>query len=75
MILVDKINAIMEQQTFECLPEYTLSLPTEQTIGKRWKCNRQEKNGNWCWWMGEYSEIHKKNNRIDIIWRRILIIK
>jgi hypothetical protein len=59
------------------LLEYSLSLPTGQTIGKRWKCNRfaHYRDREPDWWMGEYSHKFMENGRemIKINWYKILI--
>ena len=34
---VDDKTALMTRREFEDLPQYSCSLPTGQTIGKRWK--------------------------------------
>lgn len=40
MILVDDKHALMDERELRDLPEYSTTLPTGTTIGKRWKCNR-----------------------------------
>lgn len=58
---------------FEEMPEYSCSLPTGTTIGKRWKRNlnfgTREKA---VWWMGEYVE-DPEPGRVGIEWKEIEI--
>ena len=56
MILADDKTAVMEQADFDALPEYSCSVPTGQTIGKRWKRARNTWNGDAGWLMGSYEE-------------------
>lgn len=51
------------------LPEYSCSLPTATTIGKRW---RRRSNG--AWWLGEYYDIGDPK-RVGIRWAKILPIE
>jgi hypothetical protein len=60
----------LTQREFDSLGEYSLSLPTGTTLGKKWKCNRNERRPPvrinltetyyfripWPpdWWLGEY---------------------
>lgn len=41
----------LTQSEFAALPEYSHSVPTGTTIGKRWKAKLRGENN---WWMGEY---------------------
>lgn len=68
------------------LPEYSCSLPTGTTIGKRWKRNKIAYAGPppGCrlpegafvgpeWWMGEYHPSSEPDT-IDIHWSPILVV-
>ncbi len=57
---------------FEALREYSCSLPTGTTIGKRWK-RREPYNTTEVvkrWLMGEYVECPEPG-RVGIVWRQI----
>lgn len=74
-MLVDVSHAVMERRDFDKLPEYSCTLPTGTTIGKRWK--RSEFFGSskypGRWFLGEYVP-HDKPERVGIQWREILIV-
>ena len=60
---------------FDALPEYSCTIPTGTTEGKRWKRRhpyREEKNVETSWYMGEYAK--PKNGKVPIIWYRICIV-
>lgn len=72
MIEVDDKTALMNQKEFDNLPDYSCSIPSLTTIGKRWKrsesyCKPREK-----WLMGEYVEIGSAD-KVGIKWREIMI--
>ena len=77
-ILVDAGTAIMTQQEFDDLPEYSCSLPSGTYFGKRWTCNRHafmrdappEPN----WWMAEYVEDYENKDKVHIIWRKVILV-
>lgn len=69
-MLVDDRSAILTRQEFDELLEYSLSVPTGTTIGKRWKRKCTD-----CWLMGEYEpDPEKKEGWVQIRWRVILEI-
>lgn len=77
-ILVDDKSAVMSWKDFMDLGEYSASLPTGTTPGKRWK---RKMRGFGNWWMGEYLDDIQPDPRgerfgqtIGIRWRRILIV-
>ena len=79
-MLVDDTHALMSWAEFDELGEYSLSLPTGTTIGKRWKRDllwQQRGVGLWQmhvgWSMGEYAESSKPGC-VAIVWRRIIIV-
>lgn len=57
--------AVMNKSEFDALPEYSVSLPTGATIGKRWK--RKCKDG---WLVGEYAP-DPEPGYVQIKWKRI----
>ena len=82
MILIDKNIAVMDQDTLNNLLEYSCTVPTGTTIGKRWKrgqclCVGVTLRHGTCkkhntWMMGEY--VHSlRPGHVDIYWRKILI--
>lgn len=82
-ILVDETTAVMDRGTLDRLLEYSCSVPTGVTLGKRWKRG-------WCkcvdrglrrygscrahdtWSLGEY--VSGKPGHALITWRRILVV-
>jgi hypothetical protein len=79
-MLVDETHAVMTQREFDGLLEYSCSVPTGQSIGKRWKVDRwfgsKLKNGP-RWWMGEYSRDFKDGRgveMVEMVFREILIV-
>lgn len=59
---------VLSQAELHALPEYSHTLPTGTTIGKRWKCR-------WLsgvWLMGEYSKGSLPKT-VDIHWSRIVV--
>ena len=79
MILVDDDTAVMEPSDFENLLEYSCTLPTGKTIGKRWKCNKSFGTRNPpVWRMAEYADEPDQvtyPNMLRIIWRDLLVIE
>lgn len=59
---------VLSQAELNSLPEYSWSLPTGTTIGKRWKC--QTRQGTWV--LGEYA-VSVLPGMVDIHWSRIVI--
>jgi hypothetical protein len=82
---VDAESALMTVAEFNELPEYSMSLPTGTTIGKRWRRHCwgvEQKNAplhRQVWMLGEYAASKEPATRlapdgfVDIIWRRILL--
>lgn len=65
-----KITRLTEKE-FEDLPEYSRSLPTGITIGKRWKRNEDD-----LWYMGEYIDCDPpKEDKYLLRWTRIRVLK
>jgi hypothetical protein len=61
-------HAVMTRHAFNSLLEYSRSLPTGTTIGKRWRRNC----GPHGWFMGEYVD-DPYPSQVGIAWRQILI--
>jgi hypothetical protein len=85
-MLTDATHALMTLREFEDLLDYSCSLPTGTTPGKRWKRSdvyavyARGGVGPLHWRMGEYGTDIQADPRgdrfgktIDIIWRSILI--
>lgn len=72
-----KPSAVMlSRDDFNKLPEYSCSLPTGTTTGKRWKRKVVDAKGT-QWIMGEYGEVflnEKGEERIVITWRDIFVV-
>lgn len=86
-MLTDTTHALMTMAEFQDLPEYSCTLPTGTTPGKRWKRSdvyelyAVGRQGPLCWWMGEYGAITpdprgaRFPDRIAVNWRRVLILE
>ena len=65
---------LLSREDFDALPEYSCTLPTGVTIGKRWK--RREPYGaepaNAAWFLGTYIDVGEKD-AAGVEWRRIKI--
>lgn len=65
----------MTRRAFEALPEYTTTIPTGTTPGKRWRRNVYWDGSEW--WQGRYGKPfppgHEHFGEIPIFWRRIII--
>ncbi len=68
MILVDDTHAVMLQEDYDGLFKYGASVPTGQTIGKRWLTGKD-----YCM-MGEYEKDPNSDTHIIIRYRVILMI-
>lgn len=63
-------DLLITKKEFEALPEYSASIPTGTTPGKRWKCSCND--GKWK--IGEYGEIFGANSeQIKINWYNPII--
>jgi hypothetical protein len=77
VILVDDKTAIVDQEEFDNMLEYSCTLPTGTIVGKRWKRREpyhtrpipQAPND---WYMGEYVDIGK-DDKVGIVWRRLYV--
>lgn len=69
-------EVILTKQQFAELNEYSTSIPTGATIGKRWKrCLWPSANGGpTTWLMGEFVAVKGRDDVADITWKRIEII-
>jgi hypothetical protein len=64
----------MTTAEFDRLPEYSGSLPTGTTIGKRWKRNTNYYRESWAapkWFIGEYTELIPETAQVLITWYRV----
>lgn len=60
---------------FRDLPEYSTSIPTGVTIGKRWKRRIPAVPNEPGWWlMGEFVAVKGRTDVADITWKRVEII-
>lgn len=78
-MLLDDTHAVMTEQEFSDLLDYSCSLPTGQTIGKMWKRDDNAYRpplGQWppYWWLGEYTGYSPDGGKVLIKWREILVI-
>lgn len=76
---------VIGRADFDALPEYSSSLPTGTTIGKRWK--RREPYGQIpgvdpIWFMGEYYELpegartdRRGREVVGVRWRRLHVLE
>ena len=68
-IEVDDTHALMSEESFEGLKEYSISVPTGVYAGKMWRAQRYNE---WrlCW----YEEIDLDNKEMCIVKSRIILI-
>lgn len=68
----------MTPEEFKNLPEYSCTIPTGTTVGKRWRCNQAFGTGRkpqWNdWYMGEYVK-HPDPKMVGIEWSRIRVLE
>lgn len=65
----------LTREEFNRLPEYSWSLPTGTTIGKRWRREQvwdEEGQKKSRWWVGEYI-VDPDPKMVGIKWYRVLI--
>jgi hypothetical protein len=74
-MLLDKTDAFMTYQEFLSLLDYSASVPTGTTEGKRWRRRTpyMDGPGPHYWMMGEYGK--PEGDRVPIIWRDIFIVQ
>lgn len=78
-ITVDNDTALMSQDVFDRLPEYSCSVPTGTRVGKRWKRREPHHGEPHKWFMGEYQDRmltirrRPKQRWVVIHWRDIVI--
>lgn len=72
-------EAHMDGHTFDNMDEYSCSIPTGTTIGKRWRKHEPYvivKGQISVWYMGEYAlDPEFPETRVKIIWRKIKIVE
>lgn len=66
-------DVFLTKKQFDELDEYSCSIPTGTTIGKRWKRSNSysDPKGELKWWMGEY--VKQKIPFVGIVWKRIFV--
>lgn len=68
---------VMTQAALEAMVEYSCSIPTGTTIGKKWKCDRnfgrRSSTVGPDWMTGEYID-HQDPNKVGIKWRKVVIV-
>lgn len=74
-ILVDERTAVVTPEEFEALPEYSCSIPTGKTVGKRWKCKVDYYDASAGWLLREYAEdtCHPDSGYLLILTRELLV--
>lgn len=72
--LIDDKTAIVTPETFRSLPDYSGSIPSLTTIGKRWKRRRVYQDESKGWVTGEYAE-NPNPKKVTIIWRDLLVVE
>ena len=70
-MLVEDDGVYMTMCEFDMLPEYSCSIPTGTTAGKRWKRGWPYMQPRHSWQMGEYGQ--PEGVIVPIIWRSIFI--
>jgi hypothetical protein len=73
LILVDETHAVMTRDAFEALPEYSCTIPTGTTIGKRWRRGEPYVGTRLHWYLGEYVPCDLPG-QTGITWREILLV-
>jgi hypothetical protein len=69
-MLTDETHAVMERHELDSLLEYSYSVPTGTTIGKRWRRMIA-----FTWYLGEYTADPSGHpDRVVIKWREILLV-
>jgi len=63
---------IMDQEELDKLLEYSTSIPTGTTIGKKWKCRRPAYGEPFNWFTGEYVP-DPDPKMVGIKWRKVVI--
>ena len=73
--LVGKLKTTrMTQEEFDALSDYSRSLPTGTTIGKRWKRRRYRHSVLVAWEMGEYVPSDREG-MVGVQWTNIEIVE
>lgn len=63
-------NVYMLERELKALPEYSASIPTGTTLGKRWR--RRVRNG---WWLGCYYEgPDVPEGSVGIAWLQVQVV-
>ena len=62
----------LTQQEFDALYDYSCSIPTGTTIGKKWKRRNDYHDASKGWMQGEYVPCEEEG-RVGIDWREIVV--
>lgn len=74
-LLLDGKTAVVDQEAFDALYDYSASLPTGTTIGKRWKRRKNYHDESQGWILGEYAECSPPDpQQVRIIWRELEVV-
>ena len=73
ILLLDDKTAIVDPEMFSSLLDYSSSLPTGTTIGKRWKRRRDYHDESKGWVMGEYL-ADSDPDYVQIKWRDLEVV-
>lgn len=60
-------EVIIPQAELRSLPEYSCTLPTGTTIGKRWRRRTPYRSDSYDWMIGEYTDIGDPDN-VGVSW-------
>lgn len=72
-MLLDATTAVVDAEAFAALYDYSCSVPTGTTIGKRWKRRRDYYDETKGWVLGEYA-AHPNPDVVRIVWRDLVVV-
>jgi len=72
MVVTPK-GILISRKEFDALPEYSCSIPTGTTVGKKWKRRVPYSDKPDSWYLGEYVESLKPG-QIGIEWARLILL-
>jgi hypothetical protein len=72
-IIVDEHTAVVTEEAFNKMLEYSCSMPTGQGIGKRWKRKADYYDESKGWFMLEYVEVPEPG-MVGVKWRELLVV-
>lgn len=75
-LVLDAKTALCDQEMFDSLYEYSCSLPTGTTVGKRWKRAKNTYDGKDGWLLGEYVECYPIDpDTVKVKFRELLVVE